>query len=242
MTGLRIAPQLGVLSRRLGKLKASTRASDFRPELERFTKRTLDDCVKATPVRNEALIQRAQVKQYHNRVNYIPSFHTLEDPTLIVNEQGQHWVFSNGKWYNAEWKLPSDVFADYSQLSEERDRRMQTVQSDFINERKQARFLYQRSWWQVGQSLGLAVAVVAGVISSHTRKAKEPPRAYGQWRGGGKVLSAAIFNTFLDVVTKYWPKGNGKQILAQATAKNRARFIKECEDKTKRAISAARRS
>lgn len=242
MTGLR-TPGLGILQRRVGKLKENLRADNFRPELKRFAERTLKDAIAATPVRSEALITRAQVKQYEHRINYIPSFHTLENPSLIVREDGYEWIYKDDKWYRSDWRLPAPVFAAYSMLSQERNRRMQTAQSDFVERRKQARFLYQRSWWQVAQSLGLAISVAAAIVSSHTRKkpAKEPNKAYGQWRGGVKTLSVVIFNTFLDVRTKYW-KGNGKQILAQATAKNRARFLKECEDKVKREISAARRA
>lgn len=244
MTGLRIAPQIGVLGRRMQRLKRSVRADEFRPELARHTKRVLDDCVKATPVRNEALITRAQVKQYEHRINYIPSVHTLSDPSLIVNDQGQPWVYMGGKWYLATNNMPPQVYGAYQQLNAERNRRIQTTQSDFVAQRKQARFLYQRSWWQVGQSLGLVVSVAAAVIASHTRRkpAKEPPKSYGQWRGGTKVLSVVIFNRFLDIVTKYWPSGNGKQILAQSNAKNLPRLRKECADKVKREISAARRS
>ena len=243
MTGLRIDTAVGTLSKRLAALRQKTQASNFRPELERFTKRTLEDCIKTTPVRSEALITRAQAKQYKNRVNYIPSVHSLENPSLIVNDKGEEWIFMDAKWYRSDWRLPAPVFAAYSELSVERQRRMRTSQATFIEERKQARFLYQRSWYQVAQSLGLTISVAAAIIASHTRKkpAKEPLRAYGQFRGGGRVMSVVIQNPFLDQPGKYW-KGNGKQILAQATAKNRKQFLKECEDKAKREVSAARKS
>jgi len=243
MTGFRLAPQLGVIGKRLGKLKESTRADSFKPEMQRYVTATLRDCVTTTPVRNESLIARNQARQYRNRINYIPSFHTLENPSLIVNENGQEFIYYNDKWYRGDWRMPPEVFAAYSMLMEERNRRMQTAQSDFVNERKQARFLYRKSWYQIGQSLGLSIAAPGEVTASHSRKqpAKEPPKAYGQWRGGYRVLSVAIFNPFLDKKTAYW-NGNGKQILAQAQAKNRPRFLKECQDKVKREISAARRS
>lgn len=241
MTGLRIAPQLGVLGKRLERLKRTMSASEFKPELATYAKRTLEDCVRTTPVRSEAIITKAQATQYDHRVNYIPSVHTLHNPTLIVNDTGEHWIYVNEKWYNGEWHLPDEVYAAYQELLIERERRMQTSRSEFINERKQARFLYRRSWYQVAQSLGLALSVGAAIINSRTRKKppKEPPKAYGQWRGGAKVLSVVIRNVFLDIRTKYW-NGNGKQILAQAQAKNRAAFIKACSDKAKREISAAR--
>lgn len=244
MTGLRLDKALGVLGKRLGKLKASTSALEFRTEVAEFTRKTLVDCIQATPVRNEGLIQSAQIKQYRNRINYIPSVHTLENPTLIVNEMGQEWVYSNGKWYNAsEWKLPNDVLAAYEELSQERSRRIDTAQGEFIAERKQSRFLYQRSWWQVAQSLGLSVIASAAIIASRTRRnpPKEPPKAYGQWRGGKNTLTVIIYNMFLSVAGKYW-NGNGKAILAQATAKNRPSFLKAVNDKVKRKISASRRT
>lgn len=239
-TGLRLP--IDTLRRRFAKLKDSTRAEDFRPELARFATATLKDCIATTPVRSDALIARNQVVQYHHRVNYIPSFHTLNDPTLIHNEQEEDWIYYGGKWYNGAWDLPSDVYAAYQELWQERQRRLSTAQGEFVDERKQARFLYQRSWWQVMQSLGLSASVAAAISASRTRRkpAKEPSRGYGQWRGGKNVLTILIVNTFLDVKGKYW-QGNGKAILAQATAKNKTRFFKECGDKVKREIATARR-
>jgi hypothetical protein len=240
-TGLRL--DVGKLKGRLNALKSKTAANEFRPELERFASRTLADCIQATPVRALSVIESNQRKQYEHRINYIPSFHTLEDPTLIVNDAGEEWIYAFGKWHNAAWHLRDEVWGIYMDLSQERMRRVATMQSDFVNGRAQARFLYQRSWWQVAQSLGLALSVAAAIIESHSRRKprKEPPKAYGQWRGGKNVLAVVIVNPFLEIAGKYW-RGNGKAILAQATAKNRARFYKECSDKVKREISAARRT
>jgi len=242
MTGLRLDTAVGKISKRLEKLKQKTTASEFRPELERHTARVLATCIETTPVRDLALIEANQREEYENRINYIPSIHTTEDPMLIVKDEGE-FLYCFGKWYRPDvHKLRDDIWAMYEMLMQERNRRMATSQSDFVNGRSQARFLYQRSWWQVAQSLGLAMAVSAAIISSKTRKkpAKEPHKAYGQWRGGKTVLSVVILNPFLDIAGKYW-KGNGKAILAQATAKHRASFHKEVEDKIKREISAARR-
>lgn len=243
MTGLRIDTAVSGIRRKLDKLKHSCSANEFRPEVERFASRSLATCIETTPVRNEALIAANQIKQYNHRVNYIPSYHTVTDPTLIVKAEGE-FLFCGGKWYRPGlWNLKSEVYAAYEMLSAERARRMQTAQSDFVNERKQARFLYQRSWWQVAQSLGIAFAVSAAIVNSRNRRkpSKEPPKAFGQWRGGGTVLSVVIRNVFLDLKTKYW-NGNGKSILAQSIAKHRARFHKECNDKVKRMISAARQT
>ncbi len=240
-TGLKIDTITGVLGRRIAKLKQSTQASSFRPELERHVSRVLTDCIAMTPARPEAKITAAQRGQYKARINAIPSVHTLTDPALRVNDMGEEWIHANGKWYRSDWHLPDEVYAAYQQLAEERARRMSTLESEFIANRLQARWLYQRSWWQVAKSLGIALSVAAQIIASHTRRkpAKEPPKGYGQWRGGKSVLSVVIRNPFLDAAGRYW-NGNGQQILAQSTAKNLPRFQKEVNDKIKREISAAR--
>lgn len=243
MTGLRTVKMTAQMQRRINALKIETSANSFRPELERFAARTLATCIESTPVRELGLIERNQRKQYEHRINYIPSYHTIEDPSLIVNERDEEWIYAYGKWYRSDWNLKDEIWAAYQMLAQERARRMRTAESDFVNARAQARWLYRKSWWQVAMSLGLALSVAAAIIDSRTRKKppKEPHRAYGQWRGGKTVLSVTVFNPFLDIPTKYW-KGNGKNILAQATAKHRPRFIKECEDKMKRAISKARQT
>jgi len=241
MTGLRINTEK--LRKRLRAFADKSKAEDFRPELVRFASRTLADCIQATPVRALSVIEANQRKQYERRINYIPSYHELEDPSLIVNDQGEEWIYAFGKWYNAQWNLKDEVWGAYMDLAQERARRMATLQSDFVNGRAQARFLFQRSWWQVAQSLGIALSVAAAIIDSRSRKkpAKAPSKAYGQWRGGKSALSIVIFNPFLSIAGKYW-KGNGKSILDQATVKNRARFYKECSDKMKRSIAEARRT
>lgn len=243
MTGLRMDTAIGTIRRRLEKVKTNLSAASFRPELERFAARTLATCIETTPVRSLALIEANQRKQYEHRINYIPSFHTLEDPSLIVNDQGEEWVYCFGKWHNAEWRLRDEVWSAYQMLAQERARRMQTLERNFIDGRSQARFLYRKTWWQVAESLGIALKVAAAIIDSRTRKkpAKEPHKAWGQWRGGKTVISVVIINPFLDIAGKYW-KGNGKQILASAISKHRARFYKECEDKVKREISAVRQA
>lgn len=240
-TGLRLDSVTGTLGRRIAALRGKLTANSFRPELERFTIRTLQDCIAATPARSEGKITTAQRRQYRNRINAIPSVHELTDPALRVNDMGEEWVYSSGKWYNAVWHLPEDVWAAYQMLSEERMQRMATLESEFIANRVQARWLYKRSWYQVALSLGLSIAASAQIVASRTRRkpAVAPPKAYGQWRGGKSVLSVVIRNPFLEEKGKYNP-GNGDQILARATAKNLPRFQKECNDKVKREISAAR--
>lgn len=233
---------VGTLRKRLGALKQSCAASEFRPELERFTRDTLNDCITTTPIRSEALITANQRKQYKRRINFIPSAHELIDPSLRIDgTTGEPWIYFASKWYNGNWHLPDEVYAAYMGLNDERERRLSTIETEFIAERKQARLLYQKSWTQVGNSLGLSVKSSASILASHSRHEpkKEPSRAHGQWRGGKTALSVVIMNPFLDQKGRYW-KGNGKQILAQATAKNKPRFLKSVEDKVKRKISAAR--
>lgn len=244
MTGLRLDTAVGTLRKRLAKLQTSTSASSFRPELEKFAKNTLNDCIIATPIRSEALIAKNQHIQYAHRVDYIPSYHDLLDPSLRINQNtGEAWIYCGGKWYNANWHLPDYVYTAFLDLNEERERRLATYESEFIAERKQARFLYIKSWVQVAQSIGLGTAGGSSILSSHSRHnpLSEPIKGYGQWVKDAKSLTLFIVNKFLEIKTRYWI-GNGKQILAQSTAKNRPAFYKSVEDKVKREISAARRT
>jgi len=198
-TGLRLDAAIGTLRKRLAKLDRDTRAIEFRPELERFTAATLNDAIKATPVRSEALITKNQAVQYHHRINYIPSYHSQTDPSLIVNDQGEGWILCDGKWYRSDWNLPMNVWAAFQELNAERDRRMSTIQTEFIAERKQARWLYRKSWVQVARSLGFGSDGGSAITSAHSRHEpkKEPPKGYGQWRGGKNTLSVVSFSPSL---------------------------------------------
>lgn len=223
MTGLRLDARS--LARQFQQKLSKVTADAFRPEVTKFAKRTLETCVKLTPIRPLATIRAAQKKQYANRVNNIPSVHTLEDPTLIVKDD-VHWLYAQGRWWPASFReLPSDIQAIHDELNSERERRLETSEGDFIAMRAQARFLYRRSWWEAGQSIGLSISVDQAVIDSHSRHnpPANPPKAYAQWRGGKNVLSVVIFNPFLETESRYKPF-SGKAILLQATEINRPRF------------------
>lgn len=234
--------------RRLAKkiqnnLKGVT-AETFRPELQRYAKRTLESCVKITPQRNLSLIKRNQAKQYENRVNYIPSIHDLIDPTLIVRDD-VYWLYANGKWWPASYRaLPAEIDAVLQDLVQERERRLETSVSDFVAERAQARFLYRKSWWQVSTSIGTPISVSSDMKESHSRPyhlpSGDPPRGYGQWRGGKHVLSVTVWNPFLQRPTKYWREKSGKEILAQASAENYPRFMGEVSAKLGKILQGAK--
>lgn len=218
---------------------SKVQASAFRPEVARFTKRTLQTAIQLTPVRSLQTIEAAQRKQYANRVNYIHSIHEVEDPTLIVKDNVE-WLYAHGRWWAASyWDLPSEIEAIHQDLLAERERRLQTSEGDFIAMRAQARFLYQRSWWQAGQSLGINVTGTGGgIINSHSRHNPpvDPPKAYGQWRGGKYVLSVVIENPFLEQESRYKPF-SGKEILSDATSRETAVFLAEVETKLARLLA-----
>jgi len=217
----------------LGKI----RASQFKQELvDGFTRKSLKSASKATPVRDLSLIRTNQQRQYKHRINYIPSYHELLDPSLRVKEDGTHWFFIGGKWYNGNQRMPDDAWAAAEQLIMERGRRMADSQSEFIAERAQARYLYKKSWSQVASSLGCPFAVAGAVENSHSRHepSKEPNRGYGQIRGGEKVLTVVIYNPFLEEENPKYKPWSGAEILKDAMEQNRPQFNKAVERKLSR--------
>lgn len=222
-TGLRI--ELRNIRKRINRFEG-LQANAFMSPLLNYTQKVLNSCVTMTPERDAGLIRRNQRKQYRHRVDYIPSYHTLENPSLIVNSEGEHWLFYGGKWYKAsEWNLPGHIYSAYSELIEERNRRLQTTEGEFVTNRLQARSLYKKTWMQCGESIGLSIRSPGRVPISHSRRQpqKEPKRGYAQIRGGSNVLSIVIFNPFLDEETAYW-SGNGKLILDAASTMHKAGF------------------
>lgn len=239
-TGFRL--DLGPLRRKLEKLQDQIHVESFRQILRDFLRKSLNTATRTTPVRELSRITEAQRKQYANRINYIPSVHTLEDPSLIVKPNGQ-WLYSGGKWYNAAWKLSGMAYTALQMLLAERDRRMQTAQGEFIKARAQARFLYAKSWGQVGQSISLDVRQTSQIASSLTRRkpAKEPPRGYAQERGSKTVLSVAIYNPFTQVESM-WKDWDGADILASAASQHRSNYYSQLQkqfDRVTFAIFAA---
>lgn len=228
---------------RLARLGASVTASEFKPELLEFTGKVLATCIAKTPVRNEALIVANQRREYEHRVNYIPSIHWRTEPRMIVNENGVKLVAMNGRWYAPEFHhSPEEVQAAFLELDAERERRLATAESDFVDARKQARFLYRKSWWQVAQSLGLAVSIASQIIASVTRRWPmiSPLKAYAQIRGGKSTISVVVFNPFLEQEGRYKPF-SGRTILSSAAAKHRPEFMRKVENKVRRLMYAAKK-
>ena len=99
-TGFRI--DSSQLKRKLKQAKDSLRVDIFKPALLDYFRKTLNECIKLTPIRDYGTIQINQSQQYANRVNYIPNIHDTDvDPRLVVNASG-HWLFTGGKWYKAD--------------------------------------------------------------------------------------------------------------------------------------------
>ena len=240
MTGFRM--DLSPLKRRLAKAGVSIRASAFRPDIEKFAASSLQTVVLTMPVRQVSKIVAAQTRQYDNRVNFIPSSHKLTDPALRVNDEG-HWLHVGGKWYRPNVnRVPDEVWGVYQTLLHERNRRITRAnQRKFIDERKQARFLYRKSWKQVADSARVRVSVSTDVRNAVTRRRKpvvQPLRGYARWQGGGDVLSLTMYNPFLEQRSRYKPF-SGKTILAKAMARNLPQFRRDTENRVRRAIYAA---
>ena len=226
------------LAQEFERKRSRITASAFRPELKKFAANALTSAMNETPSRSLGKIQAAQTKQYHNRVSYIPSVHSLEDPTLIVNDAGEHWLFAGGKWYPASYRtLPAEIDAILSELETERDRRLSTPMGSFIAERAQARFLYKRAWFEAGQSLGIQLPAGSDITQSHSRHnpPRQPPKGYGQWRGGKNVISVVVFLPLLERPSRYI-EFSAKDILAKATAAHYPDFAAEVAVKLNRLL------
>lgn len=235
------------IRKRLEKLRATCRPADFKDELDDYTTRTLKQAMNTTPVRRPSIITRNQKREYGHRINYIPSYHTQTDPCLRVRENGV-WLFFGGKWYRPQLhKIPAQVWTAYQELNAERNRRLGESESSFVEYRKQARFLYRKSWWQIGLSLGLGVLASAGVQDSVTRRRNPvtvPPKGYGIPRGGKEVISYAIYNPFLaqQNAESQYAQFSAQDILRNAALKERPRFIRQVENHVRRAIRAAKKA
>lgn len=240
MTGFRVKSPIGKAFKAIGGI----RASEFAPDVSLFLKRSLGTAIQLTPARSLATIKKNQRKQYRNRINYIPSYHVLYDPSLIVKDDDSQWLFREGKWYRPDvWNLPMDVWNDYETLNRERERRMEKSESEFIEERAQARFLFKRSWYEIGESAGISVTCPANVRESVTRRTPplNPPRGYAQKRGGKDVYSIVVRNPFLDqtssgghapLATAQYKMFNGQDIIGRAMAMHRPAFQKSVAKRT----------
>jgi len=242
-TGIRLDTDR--IKKKLAKLGADVNAETFRPEVIAYAKATLETCIDMTPARDEKLIQGNQEQQYANRVGYIDSIHWGNaDPRLIVKESGV-FLFSGGKWYRPDlgYRMPDSAWSDYQYLEQEHQRRLQISERAFVENRKQARFLYKKSWVQVALSIGITLRnATSQIIKARTRRkpAKEPVKGYAQIRGGDKVISVVVRNDFLDQPSRFKPF-SGKAILAAAQRLHRARFMADVYNKTRRIMRAVAR-
>lgn len=226
MTPLRVSVNDSRWRARLRKLAGKVKAKAFEPELRAFAKSTLQTATVLTPARNLSVIRANQAKQYEHRINYIPSYHSEAEPTLIVRND-IHWLHAFGQWYQANiWHLPDHVWSIYQQLLMERDRRMTTRQSSFINARAQARFLYKLSWYIVAQSIGIGLNISGDIRQARSRRKppKTPPRGSAQLRGGQTTLSIMISNPFLEMPSEY-KLFTGRAILRDSASRHAPSFF-----------------
>lgn len=237
MAGIRF--NIDPLKKRVARISQELRADAFKPVMERLVARVLDRCAATTPVRSVSVINANQEREYDHRVNYIPSYHDETDPCLRVRD-GKHWLLSGGNWYLANMRrIPDAAQSDYQMLLAERERRMQTTRNRFISQRSQARFLYRKSWSQCAQSLRVPHKASGQALSSETRRKPpvNPPRGYGQWRGGKNTLSAVIYNPFLEQPSRYITF-NSRAILANAKAASSTNFKRDIERHLRNRITA----
>ena len=235
MTGFRL--NINDLKKRIAKI-SETQASAFRDDVRGFATNSLSTATVMTPSRDYSQIRQAQLKQYDKRVNCIPDSHTLHDPSLRVKGR-EHWLWSEGKWWNAtDWKLPAQQWSQYQTLVAEHYRRKQYAQATFIKDRAQARYLYKRSWWQAGETIGLGVRTTDVVRQSRNRRkpSKEPHKASSQERGGGKVISIVISNPFIKQPSRY-KEFDGQAIINQSMARHRNEFNGSVNRRLKRIVA-----
>jgi len=104
----------------------------------------------------------------------------------------------------------------------------------FLAGRAPARFLYKASWGQLARSLGLEIPESQQVKTAKTRRKPEvqPPRAYGQIRGGKRVFSVAMFNPFLAIPSRY-KDFTGEEIIADAQKKHADQFKRKVNKRLK---------
>lgn len=104
----------------------------------------------------------------------------------------------------------------------------------FLAGRAPARFLYKASWGQLARSIGLTIPESQQVKNARTRRDPEvqPPRAYGQIRGGKRVYSVAMFNPFLAIPSRY-KDFTGEEIISEAQKKHEKQFRRNVSKRLK---------
>lgn len=225
MTGFRVQAPILKAFDQIRKITAN----DFSPELNRFLKNSLQEAMRNTPVRDVSVINANQRKQYDRRLNYIPSYFDRQNTVLIFNDKNEQWMRMDGVWYRPDiWEIPENVYAVYQQLLSERMRRDEIGKQEFIKERAQARYLYKRSWYEIGQSAGVNVRASQSVIGSHSRHnpPKAPPKGYVRRVGGKDTLSIIVYNPFLEQQSRY-KFFTGKQLIDTAMRFHRPKFLSD---------------
>ena len=109
----------------------------------------------------------------------------------------------------------------------------------FLAGRAPARFLYRASWGQLARSIGLTIPESQQVKNARTRRKPEvqPPRAYGQIRGGKRVFSVTMFNPFLAIPSRY-KDFTGEEIISEAQKKHEKQFRRNVNKRLKVTIYA----
>ena len=231
MSAVKFSLNMSGLNKKLAKI-AAFKGAEFEPEVTNYARMSLTTAARMTPVREYATIKENQEWQWLARVNCIPSSHKLVHPSLRVNENGEHWVYFHGKWFNAANRMPADVYSAYVNLLEERTRRLSVGKMKFINARAQARFLYRKSWSQAAESLGISIPTSAGVRKAVTRRKpkQDPPRAFGRRFARNDSHTISVSNPFLEQESRYKPF-SGKQIFREAAIKHQRTFMREVSRK-----------
>lgn len=237
MSAVKFSLNMSGLNKKLAKI-AAFKGAEFEPEVTNYARMSLTTAARMTPVREYATIKENQEWQWLARVNCIPSSHKLVHPSLRVNENGEHWVYFHGKWFNAANRMPADVYSAYVNLLEERNRRMSIGKMKFINGRAQARFLYRRSWSEAAESLGVPIPTSAGVRKAATRRkpAQQPPRACGRRYNRDTAYTISVSNPFLEQESRYKPF-SGNQIFHEAAMKHQRTFMREVSRKLRQICS-----
>ena len=104
----------------------------------------------------------------------------------------------------------------------------------FLAGRAPARFLYRASWGQLARSIGLTIPESQQVKNARTRRKPEvqPPRAYGQIRGGKRAFSVVMFNPFLAIPSRY-KDFTGEEIISEAQKKHERQFRRQVNKRLK---------
>jgi hypothetical protein len=208
------------------KRQAFQSPDEFAHEVNEYTRKSLQTAGRNTPVRDLQQITESQKRQYALRVNCIPNSHRLEDPSLRIKD-GKHWLYFQGRWFNANGRMPEDAYQAYQTLLHEHYRRARTAERTFIRSRTAARFLYRTSWRQAAESLGFNVSI-AGTKNARSRRKppEDPEKSFGRKNKGKHTYSISISNAFLEEPASKYKPFIGSDILRAAMGKHLSEFTK----------------